>query len=860
MAVPHPRFSFLVLIGCGLCALPTLARAQRPLSGLPAATPATVPPPALPSVPSNALPGPGATPEHTVDVIWNKADVVDILHYYEGLSGKHVLFDNSVTGQITIDVKGVTRTDAMRIIETALSLNGFTLVPGDNDIVKAVGLGKPVRPVGVPIYADLASLPDSEEIVTFMLRLSYLDPQETAGVLTQYIPPSSSIAFTPLKSANALLLTDTARSVRRLVSLIRQLDLPASPVTEKFIALQRADATKAVEFLNGVFETKSTGSTPGGAPGATSAAGSTSNTRRPIRRIGDDGQAVDIPGLPTGLSTAAGGLAVLSGDSLIQGRITLTADVRTNRVHVVTSPVNMPLVERLLQEYDADTPFAVPVRRPLRFVTAGDMLPILVDALKEQGTDNGNNPSSGSSTPSPNRSSNNNSSTGSGGFFGNSGTSSSLGSSSSGSGFSGTSGAGGSGLGDDSNAPEVDTRPTEATVGNNRLIADQRTNTIILLGGEDAKSKVFEILDQLDVRTPQVIIRTVIGELTLDNNHELGFQYLLRTNRGSLLSQFNAGQLPAAAAAASPSSTVSPTSTSALNTFSTLATGLGSSFTGVGGVVAIGKSLDLIVSALDSTDRFKTISRPMIVTSNNKRAFISSGTQVPIAENSLSSLTTSGASTGISSTTTYIPVVLKLSVTPLINSEKEVTLDIKQEINSLAGTSNAINGSSAPEISTRELQNYVTARNGETIVLGGLITQDDNQSSSDIPYLSKIPLLGNLFKAKTHDVTRNELIILMHPEVVNTAGIMADVREKEENRTYLGHDLEDQLLPNLPVRKALPVTQKQTTRATTTTTSTYVPDDKLHPAARKTSAATPSPRRTTTTTTSTDTATLRPNN
>ena len=832
MSVPSSRLPFLVWLGCGLCAAWFPLAAQQGL-----------PPPLLPLTPENATPGPGPTPPERPDVHLNfpKADIVDILHYYEQLSGKHVIYDSTVQGPVTIDVNSVTRTDALRIIETAASLNGFAIIPSDNNIVKVIGLGKPTRGAGLPIYGDISTIPDTEQVITYILRLRFLDAQETAGVLGQYIPPSQSIAFTALKSANAMLITDTARSVRRLVGLVSQLDQPAAPVTERFFALKRAEAAKAVEFLNGVFETKSTGTTPGQPGGVTTP--NPANVRRPIRRLGDDNQ----PGadLAAGLATA-GGLAVLSGD-LIQGRITLTADVRTNRVHVVTSPFNMPLVERLLLEYDADTPFATPVRRPLRFVTAGDMLPILVDALKEQGTEGGNNPTGGASTPSPSRSGNG---SGSNGFFGNGSTGSSTGSSYGG-GIGGTSGAGGSGLGDDSNAPEVDTRPTEAIVGNNRLIADQRTNTIILLGGEDAKSKVFEILDQLDVRTPQVIIRTVIGELTLDNSHELGFQYLLRTNRGSLLSQFNAGQLgttSTATAAASPSGTTT-TGTSTLNTFSTLATGLGS-FTGVGGIVAIGKSLDLIVSALDSTNRFKTISRPMIVTSNNKRAFISSGTQVAIAQNSLSSLTTSGTSTGISSTTTYIPVVLKLSVTPLINSEKEVTLDIKQQINSLSGTSNSINGSSAPNISTRELQNYVSARNGETIVLGGLITQDDNQQSSGIPYLSRIPVLGNLFKAKTRDLTRNELIILLHPEVVNTAGIMADVREQEENRTNLGHDLEDQLLPNHPVRKALPVnkTEITTTRATTTTT-TPVLDDKLHPPARKTSAA--AQKRTTTSTTTT---------
>ncbi len=832
MVVPSSRFLFLGLLGFGWCAASSSLRAQRPDGSQ------FVPPPVLPQVPESAAPGPTPAEPANVSLDFPSSPVVDVLHYYEQYSGKHVIYDATVQGSITIDVRNVTRTDALRIMETALSLNGYTLVPSENNIVKVLGLSKSARTAGIPIYADLSALPDNEQIVTFLVRLRYLDPQQTAGILGQYIPPNpNSIGFTALESAGAILITDTARSVRRLVGLINQLDLPASPVTERFIPLKRAEATKAVEFLNGVFDLKSGGSTPGQTGGAatTAAAGSQPNARRPIRRIGEDGQAVEIPGLGAGLTTNPGGLAVLSGDSLIQGRITLTADIRTNRVHVVTSPVNMPLIERLLTEYDADTPFAQPVRYPLRFVTAGDMLPILVDALKEQGSDNGSSPGSGaSSTPSPSRSSSGNNS-----FFGNNSSGSSSGSVGSSLNGSGSSSGSSSNFGDDNNAPEVDTRPTEATVGNNKLIADQRTNTIILLGGADAKSKVFEILNELDKRTPQVIIRTVIGELSLDNNHELGFQYLLRSNRGSLLSNFNSGQLGQTSATPAPSPSGSPTTTtSALDTFSTLATGLGSSFTGVGGIVSIGKSLDLIVSALDATNRFKTISRPMIVTSNNKRAFISSGTKIAIAENSLSSLTTSGTSTGISSTTTYVDVLLKLSVTPLINSEKEVTLNIAQEINSLAGTSNSINGSTAPNINTRELQNYVSARNGETIVLGGLITQSDNKTSSDIPYLSRIPVLGELFKTKTRDASRSELIILMHPEVVTTPGIMDDIREHEENRTYLGHDLEDQLLPTDPlVRKALPV--NKTAVVTTKTTNTSVPlDDKLHPASKKTTVKT----------------------
>ena len=363
---------------------------------------------------------------------------------------------------------------------------------------------------------------------------------------------------------------------------------------------------------------------------------------------------------------------------------------------------------------------------------------------------------------------------------------------------------------------------------------------------------MFAILDRLDVRAPQVIIRTVIGELSLGKNSELGFNYLLRTNRASLLSKFNSGQLPGStttttAASGWPGTPTSTTTTaSALNSFTTLATQLGTSFSGVGGIIAIGKSFDVILSALESTSRFKTISRPMIFTSNNKEAIIASGQEIAVPTESVSSLTTTGTSTGLTSNVEYKDVVLQLEVVPLINSENEVTLDIVQRIdNVVAGSTTTVAGNNVPTIATRKLKSTVSAPNNSTIVLGGLITQDSSKSDSNIPYLSRIPVLGALFRSRTLSGDRSELIILMHPEVVNTADLLAKVQQNEANRTYLGNGLEDQLLPAV-VRKATAVT------TTTTAVVAPTPADTKDGTPRKTAKAQAQKkivRRTTTTTT-----------
>ncbi len=822
----------LLPLGCGLLLAASFAVAQQ-LPPPPSFSPPPPPPGPPPTLPSNlsfpaSLPGvPGnpnaASGEDTVKVMFSNSPVGDVLDFYGRLTGKRVLTDNTVnaTSTLNFDIsRNVPRGEAVHIIETVLNLNGYSIAPGEANVVKVLGPGKNPRSVGIPIFSEPGDLPVGEKIVSYLLRLRYLDPIETAGVLQQYIPPGNTVNFTALEKAGAIIITDDATTVRRLVDLVASLDQPLAPVTEKWIRLERAEASKAVEFLNSVFDSKGTSSagSTAGAPGGSTTVNSPL-ARRPIRRGTDEGQpTVENPTIA--VSNNSGGPITLSGDSIIQGRITLTPDVRTNRVHVVTSAVNMPIVEHLLQEYDADTPFAQPVRRPLKFVNANDVLPILVQALAEPGTDSNGSATTGSTsgtsngTGTGNRNSTGLNSSGSSG-------SNSLGSSSG-------SGSGAQSIGDSElNTQALDTKPTIATVGNTKLIADSRVNTILVLGSAEARDKVNAILDRIDVRAPQVVIRTVIGELSLSKGNELGFNYLLRTNRGAIISQ-NPGSFLGTTTSTTSSATTGTTttgtgtttgttgSTSALDTFSTLASGLTSGFSGVGGIITIGKSFDVILSALESTNRFKTISRPMIFTSNNKEAIIASGQEIAIPSQTVSSLSTVGTSTGISSNVEYKDVVLQLEVVPLINSENEVTLDIVQRIdNVVQGAFLSINGNQVPTIATRKLKSTVSAPNNSTIVLGGLITQDSTRTDNNIPYLSRIPVLGALFRSRIRNGDRSELIILMHPEVINTPAMLAKLHENEGARTYLGGDLEPQLLP-AEVRKAT---------AVTTTTTTKVPAD-----------------------------------
>ena len=268
----------------------------------------------------------------------------------------------------------------------------------------------------------------------------------------------------------------------------------------EFVPLQRADASKVVDMLKDIFEKGQTSRAAiPGQPGAV----------RPVRQ----------PVVPQQMNQEAdvGSLTALSEDSIVVGKIKLSADVRTNRIHVITRPINMPFVRKLIAEFDANVEFAKPVTRALRYISAGDVLPVLVQSLTEPGTQQqaGGGPTganaagrqSAESTESadhgqqhhqrhvvsvlPARTARLN-------------------------------------VSEELSTTPVDTTPKAVTVGNAKIIADQRANAIIVLGNREVVVKVQKILDEMDVKAPQVALSTVIGELTLSNDEEFGVDYFAK--------------------------------------------------------------------------------------------------------------------------------------------------------------------------------------------------------------------------------------------------------------------------------------------------------------------------------------------
>jgi type II secretory pathway component GspD/PulD (secretin) len=173
---------------------------------------------------------------------------------------------------------------------------------------------------------------------------------------------------------------------------------------------------------------------------------------------------------------------------------------------------------------------------------------------------------------------------------------------------------------------------------------------------------------------------------------------------------------------------------------------------------------------------------------------------VPVS--TLSNATTANNVASVASSVEFKKVALQLEVVPLINSEKEVSLDILQKLDSLTGVTTTISGNAIPQISTRYIRTNVSAPNGSTIVLGGLIEDVKSNTRNGIPYLSRIPVLGALFRSTTNNKERRELIVLMCPQVTLTKLDRYRLRQKWENTTHFGPELDQAECPDCPKPEA----------------------------------------------------------
>ncbi len=280
------------------------------------------------------------------------------------------------------------------------------------------------------------------------------------------------------------------------------------------------------------------------------------------------------------------------------------------------------------------------------------------------------------------------------------------------------------------------------------LSTDVRTNTIWIQDTADKLREIRELVSKLDVPVKQVLIeaRVVTVDKTLDN--KLGIQFGL-TNPNIPFS----GTLGGANTIAGGSGAAVVGTTSRLNVNLPV---IGSDAGRIGVALARlghGVLLDLELSALENSGRGEIISSPRVITANQHTANIESGEEIPFQQT-----TSSGATT-----VAFKKAVLGLNVTPQITPDNKVvlTLNISQDSRS---SKPEILG--VPAIDTQAVETQVLVDNGGTVVLGGIYKRTYRDTSRKIPFLSKLPIIGNLFQDKSDVDNQSELLIFITPKII----------------------------------------------------------------------------------------------
>lgn len=176
------------------------------------------------------------------------------------------------------------------------------------------------------------------------------------------------------------------------------------------------------------------------------------------------------------------------------------------------------------------------------------------------------------------------------------------------------------------------------------------------------------------------------------------------------------------------------------------------------------RKFQVAINALEQSGNTKTLSAPSLVVLNNQVAHIQVGNQIPVNQTSIvAGLTTGTGSTATASNVTYLPTGVILNVQPRVNPGGLVYLDIDQQVSSTQGSANSQGNYT---IAQREIGTQVAVQSGQTVLLGGLIQDQQDTSDTGIPYLNRIPVLGRLFGSTNHDRNRTELIVLITPRVI----------------------------------------------------------------------------------------------
>ncbi|MDG0805074.1 type II secretion system secretin GspD [Pectobacterium brasiliense] len=281
--------------------------------------------------------------------------------------------------------------------------------------------------------------------------------------------------------------------------------------------------------------------------------------------------------------------------------------------------------------------------------------------------------------------------------------------------------------------------------------AHEQTNSLIVNAAPDIMRDLEQVIAQLDIRRPQVLVEAIIAEVQDADGMNLGVQW---ANKNAGVTQFTNTGLPITTMMAGADQfrrdgTLGTAATTALGGFNGIAAGF---YQG---------NWSMLLTALSKNSKNDILATPSIVTLDNMEATFNVGQEVPVLAGSQ---TTSGDN--VFQTVERKTVGIKLKVKPQINEGDSVLLEIEQEVSSVADAASSSSTDLGATFNTRTVNNAVLVSSGETVVVGGLLDKSTNESASKVPLLGDIPVLGHLFRSNSTETKKRNLMLFIRPSII----------------------------------------------------------------------------------------------
>mgnify|MGYP003730645975 CR=1 FL=1 len=682
-------------------------------------------------------------PQLPLRLKFNNADLNVVIDAYSDVTGKTVLMAPGLPKvMITLKSQGeLTKEEYLEAIEAVLAMHGISIIKIGDKFVKVVQANL-ARNEEMAIIESLPGeqAPDKAELVTQMIPLKNIEINDAQKVIKEIMHQYGKII--PLEKNNSILITDTAAVINRILQVIRYIDQPMEiPEETNVMVIRFAKASDIKKKLEEII-----------------ADSQKEAMKATVPRQKESGQPgvvppQNIPGViratrePSQKTTETSTLAEQAERGIIVGKVKIIADDRTNLLIIITRPENMKFFDKIVKVLDVETEPDVIVKIfRLEYADAEQVASTINSLIGSKKADEIPAQAQGG----------------------------------------GTGGTGQSKTGEQTadatrsqalreyverlreSSGQVEKEKSkvgELSASNIKILSDKRTNSLLIMASKADLATLEEIIKSMDIMLSQVLIEAVIIQVDLDEKVQSGIQWVQRAllvqERDSLGNLANKGAIAGSGGGGRGTENFipQPANTVTLNSLGSWAEGAGLNLY----FTHFGLNLDGIVKILQSDNRTRILSAPVIVTTDNTKAKITASQQRYFLKGS-----TVDQFGNVRPETEIKDIGLTMTVTPHINKSGAVMMEIEQEISDEGPLQPIANQGSWPTTTKRSFTASIAVRDKETIILGGLVRKYIVKESQGIPVLSSIPVIGRLFGYKGDSQRNGEVVAFITPYVLDT--------------------------------------------------------------------------------------------